>query len=142
LTVLIAHGVQAAVVRDVVRNILHGIVEEVIEERGRQMRRDLFTNAAKRLGLDNNPEITYDNFYNLPKEIQKKLDDERFTILSERDKEEIQNKNLVGCKEKKIEIICELFQLYLSDKGKLLLRMARNERLRKLLLDKIHEISK
>jgi hypothetical protein len=56
--------------------------------------------------------------------------------------EEIQNKNLVGCKEKKIEIICELFQLYLSDKGKLLLRMARNERLRKLLLDKIHEISK
>lgn len=66
--------------------------KEDAEERGRQMRRELFTTAAKRLGLDNNPQITYDNYYDLSKEIQKKLDDERFTILSERGEEEKQNK--------------------------------------------------
>uniref|UniRef100_A0A6C0II15 Uncharacterized protein n=1 Tax=viral metagenome TaxID=1070528 RepID=A0A6C0II15_9ZZZZ len=54
---------------------------------------------------------------------------------------EILNKNVIGCKEKKLKIFCELFQMYLSDKGRLLLREPGRDNLHRVIINKITEIS-
>ncbi len=55
--------------------------------------------------------------------------------------DEILNKNVIECREKKLNIFRELFQMYLSDKGRLLLREPGRDRLRNILINKIIEIS-
>jgi len=64
-----------------------------------------------------------------------------FVQLLNNKQNEIRNQNLVGHPEKKLQIFTELFQMYLSYKGKLLLRNPENLRLRNILLNKIKELS-
>jgi hypothetical protein len=64
-----------------------------------------------------------------------------FVQLVNNKQNEIRNKNLVGLPEKKLQIFTELFQMYLSYKGKLLLRNPEHSRLRNILLNKIQELS-
>jgi hypothetical protein len=54
---------------------------------------------------------------------------------------EIRNTNLIGNPERKLQIFTELFQMYLSYKGKLLLRKPEHSRLRNILINKIQELS-
>lgn len=54
---------------------------------------------------------------------------------------EILSPNLIGCKERKLELFIDLFQLYLSFKGMLLLKTEAYHNLRNAVINKINEIA-
>lgn len=64
-----------------------------------------------------------------------------FIQLVNNKQNEIRNKNLIGHPERKLKIFTEVFQMYLSYTGKLLLRKPEHSRLRNILINKIHELA-
>ena len=64
-----------------------------------------------------------------------------FVQLVNNKQNEIRNKNLSGHPEWKLKIFTEVFQMYLSYKGKLLLRKPEHLRLRNILINKIQELA-